>query len=473
MLDPLPRNQWSQKNADHLLTRAGFGGTPAQRKAFFELGLEGAVSTLLDVTDVPLPVAWANSEKLHELQAELRQARSEGTLEMVQQCQREVRQEEIRRLGNLRALWVERMIQTDKPLQEKLTLFWHGHFATSIVKVKQSLLMWRQNEVFRAHGIDTFGDLTKAISRDGAMIRWLDLNQSSASAPNENFARELLELFMLGEGHYTESDIKEAARAFTGYRLNRQAGSFSFSKVEHDTGIKKFMGKSGAFDGDDIIDVVLENRQCGRFVAGRLWEFFGGVSPTPAFQRLLGDTFSQNHYKVRPFLKRMFLSNVFYSANVVGRQIKSPVQWLVQTCRTLELKSLPPEIVSRWLDTLGQQLFAPPNVRGWEGGRSWMSATTLLARTDFASELVGAPKNSKLGKRRQRQIADPATWEDVNIANGVSEKSVALAQRFYGSNPGPHVVAIAEAVLQNHGTDVEGLRLATQDLLSMPEYQLT
>jgi len=474
MLDPLPKNQWSPAMANHLLCRAGFGGPPEAVKAVYDLGLTGAVTSLLEATNKPqpLPVDWAGDTSLFDLQRASRIARREGDQEEAQRHQKEMQQEQRRRMENIRELWISRMVETDQPLAEKLTLFWHGHFATSVTKVRDSELMWRQNETLRAIGTQSFDQLVKAISRDGAMIRWLDLNQSSKSAPNENFARELLELFTLGEGNYSETDIKEAARAFTGYRLNPRGG-FVMNDAIHDTGVKKFMGKSRAFDGDGVIDTVLADRQCGRFIAGRIWEFFGGIAPAPVFQRLLGDTLRQGDYEIRPFLKRVFLSKSFYSPQVMGRQIKSPIQWLVQACRTLQISAPPSRVLREWLETLGQQPFAPPNVRGWEGGRSWMSATTLLARSSYAGELTGNSKSGIKRKRMRITAADPGTWVDVNAGTTSGEKALALARRLYGPNPPAHVIAIAETALVTHGEAPSGLAAAAHDLMSMPEYQLT
>lgn len=476
MLDPLPRSQWSPKCAYHLLARAGFGGTPSEVHEFFELGIEAAVAKLLGpkVGPVPLEAPWDDDTLPLERFREAREAQKMGDVEKADRLRREARREDRQRLAAMREAWVLRMIHANHPLTEKLTLFWHGHFATSVNKVNESRLMRMQNDTLRSEGFDNFASLTKAVSRDGAMIRWLDLQQSSASAPNENFARELLELFTLGEGHYTEADIREAARAFTGYRVNRRTGRFSFAHGHHDDGIKSFMGKARKFNGDGIIDVVVEQRQCARFIGGRLWEFFGGVPATPTFQRLLGDVFKQHYYEVRPFLKRVFLSKVFYSPNVVGRQIKSPTQWLVQSCRALEIGTPPPtRMLEQWMGTLGQQLFAPPNVRGWEGGRSWMSATTFTARTNYAGELTGTLGRGGNPNRPRAESADPAKWLEVNSAVGPSEKSLAIATRLYGPQPPRAVIATAEASLGNDADDPSALRAAAHALMSLPEYQLT
>jgi uncharacterized protein (DUF1800 family) len=475
MLDPLPPKDWSIALAYHLMVRAGFGGTPEQIADFHRLGLPGAVELLLsEAPPAPLMSEWEEPESLREKEIAAREAMRAGNTQDALQLRGEVRKEKGRAIFQLRDLWLTRMATTDRPLHEKLTLFWHGHFATSIEKVREPKWMWIQNETFRSRGAGLFGDLAKAISRDPAMIRWLDLDQSSENAPNENFARELLELFTLGEGHYMEADIKEAARAFTGYRTNRESGNFMLATARHDDGQKSFMGEDAAFDGDGIVDVILQNRQCGRFLGRRLWEFFAGIEPTPQFEKLLGDTLRQEDYEIRPFLKRIFLSKLFYSPRLVGAQIKSPVQWLLQACRSLE-QSPPPALIARtWFQTLGQELFAPPNVRGWEGGRSWMSATTITARANFAGDMVGTTRARGGGKtRRAWPPADPTKWDDVTAATGVTEKSRALAARLYGPAIPSSAMEVAESSLKNHGTDTDGLRICAHALMSLPEYQLT
>jgi len=475
MLEPLAPRDWSIPLAYHLLVRAGFGGTPSELAAFHQLGLEAAVDLLLSKTaPAPLFEEWTETESLRATEQAARESRRSGDIKETQRLSIEVQKERRRQTLALRDAWLNRMVTTEQRVCEKLTLFWHGHFATSIQKVKEAEWMWLQNETFRSHGIGTFGDLAKAVSRDPAMIRWLDLERSSATAPNENFARELLELFTLGEGHYSEADIKEAARAFTGYRTDRDSGKFRLSPVFHDAGQKAFMGESAAFDGDGIVDVILENRQCGRFLGRRIWEFFAGIEPTPQFEKLLGDTFKQGDYEVRPFLKRIFLSKLFYSPRLVSAQIKSPVQWLVQACRSLEVAPPPPRIAGTWLENLGQQLFAPPNVRGWEGGRSWMSASTITARANYAGDLVGTSRGSRPDKRMKFWApADPTRWTEVVGADGVDAKARALAVRLYGPLASADVIALAESSLRNHGTDPDGLRSCAHALMATPEYQLT
>ncbi|MEA3187589.1 MAG: hypothetical protein QOD99_1419, partial [Chthoniobacter sp.] len=237
--------------AAHLLNRAGFGGTPEEIKAFCELGLEGAVKQVLNAPDdseqFPMP-EWAQPRNMVAIRRDAMGLSPEERQQRMQMVQKDDRQHGV----DLISWWLDRMIQSPNPYREKLTLFWHGHFATSLQKVKQPYLMLKQNDVLRANALGNFGTMVKAISRDPAMMIWLDTRESRKGHPNENFARELMELFTLGIGNYTEDDIQNAARAFTGYKMNPEDETFRWAPFQHDDGEKKFFGKTGNFSGDDI-----------------------------------------------------------------------------------------------------------------------------------------------------------------------------------------------------------------------------
>ncbi len=304
-----------------------------------------------------------------------------------------VRQTQAADIVDLGAWWLERMRQASDPLEEKLTLFWHGHFATSIQKVRDAYLMWRQNQTFREHARGNFGVLVKAISRDPAMIDWLDLQQSKAAHPNENFAREVMELFTLGEGHYTEKDVTEGARAFTGYRINPKDESFLFQYSQHDSTPKQFLGQTVS-DGDQVIDAILQQPACAVFITKKLWTFFADENPSTPLLSSLAGTLLAGNYELRPVLRRMFASQEFYSPQVIGSQIKSPIQWLVQSTRTLDI-DLPPKLpLMGSLRQLGQTPFAPPSVKGWDGGKAWISTSTLLLRYNLAGALISGKINA-------------------------------------------------------------------------------
>jgi len=389
MLKPLSSDQWNYSKAAHLLNRAGFGGSPADIQKLADLGAEKAVSCLLDYETIPDAAEnpeWArpNPEEL----AKYRELIRNGTPEEKQKAQREEQQLQQRRLMELRGWWLQRMAEGPRPLQEKMVLFWHGHFATSIQKVKNPYFMWRQNDLFRRHATGNWLQLLLESGKDPAMLLWLDQAQSRKDHPNENYAREVMELFALGEGHYTEKDIAEGARALTGWSLEPREQKFVYRPFFHDGGSKTILGRTGNFDGDDFIQIIVEQPQAARFISAKLWNFFAGQMPSPALDGALGETLRANGNNFKPLLRTLFASEEFYAPEVMGNQVKSPVQWLVGSVRMLE-SELPPPVVS-WgmLRQLGQDLFAPPNVKGWDGGVTWITTNTLLTRYNDAQVLV-------------------------------------------------------------------------------------
>ena len=403
MLTPLAPNQWDPAKAAHLLNRAGFGGTPAHIDSLVQSGMAASVRYLVDGPANPAPVvlpAWAQPQAQ---QAEQEQIRTEltgvaaGDPEAVKRQRGEIvrrhRREQEEHTLDLGAWWMDRMRQSVDPLAEKMTLFWHGHFATSAQKVKSAYFFLGQNQTFREQARGNFGVLVKAMSRDPAMIDWLDLKQSRAAHPNENFAREVMELFTLGEGNYTEQDVTEGAKAFTGYRINPR-GEFQFNFREHDNSPKIFLGRSDVRDGDQAIDTILAQPACARFLARKLWTFFAYDNPPAPLVEALADVMRANRYEMRPVLHRIFTSEEFYSPLAVRTQIKSPVQWMVETARTLEVELPPRGPLLGALRQMGQVPFYPPSVKGWDGGKAWISTSTLLTRYNFAGALLNiAPRH--------------------------------------------------------------------------------
>ena len=396
-------DSWTIYEAAHLLNRAGFGGCPAEIEAFHERGRHGAVDWLLAAqeSDPPAEPAWAAKETVSLRQklksdpgfAQLSPAEQEKkSRELRQVVQKENRQNGLSLLG----WWVHRMRTTDAPLQEKMTLFWHDHFPSSTQKVRLPKLMLQQNELFRKEALGNFGRLTGEVVKNPAMMIYLDSAQSSKKKPNENFARELLELFTLGEGHYSEEDVKEAARAFTGFQLNRQKGEVHFAKRRWDEGEKEILGQRGAFDAKGVVDLVLTKPQCGRHLAGKIWEFFAYKNPEPELISRLGQSFFEAGYEVKPLLREIFLSEEFYSARAMGTEIKSPIDFVVMMSRQLELKPLPDRVLFAVLQQLGQVPFLPPNVAGWDWGKAWVNTNTLIARYHFAGLVTGAGGDPKM-----------------------------------------------------------------------------
>jgi uncharacterized protein (DUF1800 family) len=389
MLKPLSANDWNQASAAHLLNRAGFGGTPSEIQDLAALGPDKAVARLLDYENIPDATPdpdWAkpNPEEVRNYRDKIRN----GTPEEKKEAQHEYQQTIQRRMLELRGWWLRRMAFGPRPLQERMVLFWHGHFATSVEKVRNPYYMWRQNDLFRREATGNWEKLLVDTGKDPAMLFWLDQFQSRRDHPNENFAREVMELFALGEGHYTEHDITEAARALTGWSLEQETQDFRFRPFIHDDGDKTFLGQTGNFDGDDVIRIIVQQPQAAKFITAKLWNYFSGSEPDEKLNEALAADFRANKNNFKPFLRTMFRCQEFYSPDIVRNQVKSPVQWLVGSVRMLECE-LPPPIAS-WgmLRQLGQDLFAPPNVKGWDGGVTWISTNTLLTRYNDAQSLV-------------------------------------------------------------------------------------
>jgi uncharacterized protein (DUF1800 family) len=388
VLTPLPASRWNEKTATHLLNRAAFGGTPAEIEKIRRKGLALAVRDLVDfepaAAEVP-PPTWAHPKDLKSLRMAARAADNAADKK---EKKRELRMMEGQEIVDLRRWWLDRMINGPAPLLEKMTLFWHGHFATSIDKVKDAYWMWLQNDTFRRNAFGSFAALTKKMSRDPAMMIYLDLEKSRPEHPNENWAREVMELFTVGIGNYTEQDIRESARAFTGYRVDMTTQQYRFAAFQQDRGNKTFMGQTGPLDGDQVLDVIVRQPACARFIGRKLWRFFVEDEPSNQMVDAVAASLRKHNLEIRPVLREIFSSAEFYDERVMDAQIKSPVQFLVQTAKLLESPLPDPTVAQNALRQMGQTLFAPPNVKGWDGGKSWITTSTLLFRYNFANYLV-------------------------------------------------------------------------------------
>jgi hypothetical protein len=276
-------------------------------------------------------------------------------------------------------------------------LFWHNHFATSLAKVQRPDLMFRQNCLLRRHALGKFGPLLQAVSKDPAMLIWLDSNSNVKGRPNENYARELMELFSLGVGHYTEGDIREAARAFTGWHTDGE--EFDFDARLHDDGPKTVLGQAGNWNGDDVVRIILGRPDAARLLVRKLYHFFISetASVPDALLEPLCEAFRKSAYDVTALLKILLGSRHFYSEYAFRRRVKSPVEFVLGAVQAVyrrydegqpEYQPLPQQVLVGYMEAMGQQLFTPPNVKGWPGGRTWLNSATLLARSNFAQALA-------------------------------------------------------------------------------------
>jgi uncharacterized protein (DUF1800 family) len=461
--------------AAHLLDRAGFGGTPAEIDVLVGMGLEKAVNSFIKVDDDS--DLFPRSELLMPEQRLLYKQREKAaaTEDERREVRRELGKVEGASMLDLRLWWLNRMRYTAAPLQEKATLFWHGHFATSNQKVNDSYLMWQQNDTLRRYALGKFPDMLKAMSRDPAMIRWLDLGDSRKNHPNENFAREVMELFSLGEGHYTEKDIQESARAFTGYRVNYEKGQFHFQEKDFDSGAKTFFDKTGPWTGDDIIDAIVAQPQCARFIGKKLWVFFVAENPSEETLGGIAELLISNGYDIGATLSTIFRSAAFYSPKVVHHQIKGPVQWMIQTTKMLEIPLPDSRVLENSLSALGQVVFAPPNVKGWDGGRSWISASSLLYRYNLAAYLLSGKARILGGGNTKTAVIPLETIAPGSVRTGSDQLLDHLAFRIFNFPLPAKDRATYLTYLEKHSTPYsdDTVRDLMQIMMSTPDYQMT
>lgn len=375
------------EDARHLLSRAGLSSpTPAEIAPLLPLSRDAAIRTVLAGARreavTPLPV-WADDPPPPSRKAMGRKTMSGRKMagKDIDRTERMARVDARReRAAELKSWWFRELVATDSPLTERMALFWHNHFTSSLQKVRLPSLLLRQNRLFRKHGLGSFRALLHAIARDPAMLVYLDNAVSRAGSPNENFARELLELFTLGEGHYSEADIKAAARALTGWSVDRNTGKFRVYAERHDDGDKIFLGVGGKLDGNDIVEILLRQPRTAEFIAAKMWRAFVSTEPGPGTIERLAGRFREADYAIARLLEDILASDAFWDAANRGTLIKSPVELLVGTLRLFRLELPERRVVERFSGRMGQDLFDPPNVKGWPGGTAWITSRTLLLR---------------------------------------------------------------------------------------------
>lgn len=394
----------SQDEARHLLARTGFGGGLEQIRSLQTLDYDEAVEQLLSQQEVEAmtsPPDWVNQLPPHP---RVRKSMNEDE-------RRDLRKKLHGWSLELKQWWYEEMLSTESELTERMTLFWSNHFTSGLREVKWPPLIYKQNVLLRSHVLGNFREMLRDVSRDPAMLLYLDNARNKKGKPNENFARELLELFTLGEGHYSETDIKEAARALTGWTLNRRTGEFRVARRIHDDGNKIFLGQSGNYDGDDILNIILQQPQVAIHITEKFWREFISLQPDPDEVQRLASIFRESNYEIKPLLRAILLSKSFRATENRGALIKSPVELLVGTARTLNLPIQDTRILVRAGRGLGQDIFSPPNVKGWPGGKAWINSNTLLVRQQIVQrvargkEMFGRSMN--LGNKNTRMPVLP------------------------------------------------------------------
>jgi len=400
----------------HLYRRAGFGATAAELDAAQKAGYAATVKALvvsssasdIGVAATPAPVFAVDAPPGKSATAD---ARKQYTAKL----QSDSRQ--------LMTWWLDRMVMATNPFPEKMTFFWHGHFATAIQKVHSAALMLRQNELFRTHGLGAFDELDLAVAKDPAMMVWLDTAQDVASHPNENFARENMELFTLGYGNYTEDDVRAAARCFTGWRYVRASDSFTEVARLHDTGSKTVLGHTGNFDGGDVVRILTNSTASHRWITERVWSRFARTATSdPAFGALIA-VYGQ-HLDIGALMTATFMSSAFLATK--SQLVKQPIEYVVGALRALKLRADSPKYLAV-LKNLGQVPFDPPNVGGWPFDDAWLTTAASYTRLQFARAVVAKGDTSAVTDAAASSRLDAAAHV-LSVDSWSAQTRVALAQ---------------------------------------------
>ena len=409
----------------HLLRRAGFGTTRSELDHYAALGQTAATEALLN---------YAKTSNT-TLESQL------PTIDLTSATQPTA--------ASIQAWWLQRMTQSARPLEEKMTLFWHGLLTSGLDKAGPAQL-FTQNQLFRSMALGNFDELLKAVSKDPAMMVYLDTESNRKGKPNENYARELMELFTTGIGHYTEDDVRESARSFTGWTLQggkqlRYATASQFVPRLHDAGIKTFMGRTGNFMGDDIVEMLVPLRATAVRLGSRLFSYFAYPNPETEIVNHLADTFQKTHYNVGAVVREIFTMDAFYSDKAYRALVKTPAELAAQTLKATEASPKSYTAAALAMASMGQVLFYPPNVAGWPGGTSWINSSTLLNRINFAN--AAAQRSQTLTAMSLSQLTD--TLVDANLS--------------------PSTLDGLQAIGATHPDDQAGLLFI---VLATPEFQL-
>jgi uncharacterized protein (DUF1800 family) len=438
--EPTKEQPWDRKLAAHLFRRAAFGATSAQ--------LDDAVSQ--SPADVVQQIMRGSQEA-----GDFRQQSDElaGTLLSTGKPRQ------------LAAWWAYVLVHTPHPLLERMTLFWHGHFATSAEKVTDAALMLRQNRLLRQHALGDFRPLVQEISRDPAMLVYLDSATNRKGRPNENYARELMELFCLGEGNYSEKDVQELARCFTGWEI--RLGKFRFNRFQHDWGQKTLLGTTSAFEEGQSIDLILRQPSAAQFIAGKLFREFvcDEPAPTPELLEPLAEEIREQQWEIGNVVQRILGSELFFSSHALGRKVRSPVDLAVGLLRSLEGTTNTHQLVDD-LRQNGQGLFFPPNVKGWDGGRTWINSSTILGRANMTGRLLGDQKTRFRGGRLDEYFARQGAEAPEQVVDLLIGLLVAV----------PLPAAARERVIdicQKNPDRADGIADAIHALATLPEFQLS
>jgi uncharacterized protein (DUF1800 family) len=382
----------------HISRRAGFGLNFKDVLAYEQMSKSEAIDKLFSDSKFYSPIYFKDIVGIEDM-------KKQDTKEEKKKEKQQSRQDE----KELNILWIDKMVNDKAQLTEKMTLFWHGHFASRSPIAEFTL---NQNNLFRKHALGSFRELVQLVAKDPSMLQFLNNQQNQKQHPNENFARELMELFTLGRGNYTENDVKEAARAFTGWGFDKQ-GDFIIRKNAHDTDSKTFRGKKGNFNGNDIIDMILDDRKCAEYITKKIYRFFVNEETDNEKVRELTDVFYKSDYDILKLMHSIFSADWFWDDKNCGIKIKSPVEFIVELMKILNLKFYTPDVTLTLEKSLNQVLFNPPNVAGWPGGNSWIDTSTLLFRLKL-SELIFKGSELEFSYKNSDNVAEMGSKKNYN-----------------------------------------------------------
>jgi len=470
--------QLQSKNI-HLMWRAGFGPSLEDLQAYSKISSGELYSSLVKTSSAKTEYIKVSSGTLDGLYKGII---NEGKIAQLSKEQKQqIRKESREAIKNLNLRWLDEMVNSKAQLREKMAFFWHGHFANREINIyfQQKLL-----DVLRVNALGNFGELLTDVSKSAAMLSFLNNQQNRKQHPNENFAREVMELFTLGRGNYSEQDIKEAARAFTGWGFDL-SGEFVFRKQFHDNGSKTIFGKTGNFDGDDVISMLLQNKQTAYFITEKIFRFFVNDQPDPAIVSKLSNIFYQSGYDIGKLMSEIFTASWFYSAANTGNKIKSPIELLTGVRRILPIAFLQEEVQLLYQRLLGQMLFYPPNVAGWPGGRNWIDSSSLMYRLRLPQLLHDDQDFSAKPKDDDDVMMGQAITSLKRGRINVNIDWPEFADVFKNIPRNELIVAIAATLLQGGRVDARLLdkytdassrenfvRSVTIQLMSTPDYQL-
>lgn len=463
----------------HLYWRAEFGIFPKDIETLYATkNIKSAVEQIFERT-----------KPIHKFSNDFEMPSVSEMKNMDGQEKKQLRKAARQDVRELNVEWVEQMANPKKgTLREKMAFFWHGHFACEL---KNPVFAVQHINTIKQHALGNFKELVLAIAKDAAMILYLNNQQNRKQSPNENFARELLELFTIGRGNYTENDIKEGARAFTGWFTNRLTGEFEFRQRAHDEGQKTFMGKTGNFDGNDIVNIILSKKETARFIATKIYHFFvNETEPNDKQIEELATIFFDSDYDIEKMMKHLFSQEWFYEEKNIGSKIKSPVEFLVGLIRTLNLDFKNEDGILFTQKVLGQILFRPPNVAGWQGGKTWIDNATLLVRLNYAGyifnqaeveiDIKDEPETRKIKVGRKIDVSanlNPLIklfqkTDSKNLAKELSDFLIQIPTTSKNELDKTLQKTAFEKYANAATNQNEKIKAWTVSILSLPEYQM-